>query len=133
MLPVLNVKRALLEWTRRRRAVAFRARIKADFEREAPPEAPKPQVRAMAGKYVLLYKYLENRYANTVVLTFAEIEDLLGFALPEQARLQQEWWAGAEGAEDKVAQPHYSDSWILASRTAVPNLSARTVVFERAA
>jgi hypothetical protein len=128
MLPVLNVKRALLEWTRRRKAVAFRARVKAEIERQAPAEAPKPQLRAMVGKYVLLYKYLENRYANTVVLTFAEIEDLLGFALPEQARLQQEWWAGADGH----AAPHYSDSWILASRTAVPNMSARTVVFERA-
>jgi hypothetical protein len=83
----------------------------------------------MSGKYVLLYKYLENRYADTVVLTFAEIEDLLGFALPEQARLHREWWTDAE---TKVAGSDYSDSWILASRTARPNLEARIVVFERA-
>ena len=51
--------------------------------------------RAMAGEYLLLYNYLENRYANTVVLTFAQIEDLLGFVLPEQARLHQEWWTNA--------------------------------------
>jgi len=81
----------------------------------------------MSGQYVLLYKYLENRYANTVVLTFAEIEDLLGFRLPDQARLHQEWWT------DAAAGPNYSDSWILASRTAKPNMLARTVVFERAA
>jgi hypothetical protein len=31
----------------------------------------------MPGEYELLYQYLENRYANTVVLTFAQIEDLL--------------------------------------------------------
>ena len=82
----------------------------------------------MSGTYLLLYKYLENRYADTVVLTFAEIEDLLGFALPDQARLHQEWWTHAEVNNG----PSYSDSWILASRTAVPNLMARTVVFERA-
>ena len=82
----------------------------------------------MSGTYVLLYKYLENRYADTVVLTFAEIEDLLGFALPEQARLHREWWTPA-GTD---AGSRYSDSWVLASRTAVPNLMARTVVFERA-
>jgi len=82
----------------------------------------------MSGTYLLLYKYLENRYADTVVLTFAEIEDLLGFALPDQARLHQEWWTHAE----VNGGPSYSDSWILASRTAVPNLIARTVVFERA-
>ena len=74
----------------------------------------------MSGRYALLYKYLENRYAGTVVLTFAEIEDLLGFALPEQARLKREWWTAVSAAE--AAGPNYSDSWILASRTAVPNL-----------
>ena len=84
----------------------------------------------MSGTYLLLYKYLENRYADTVVLTFAEIEDLLGFTLPDQARLHREWWTDAE---TKTAGPNYSDSWILASRTAMPNLLARTVVFQRAA
>ena len=84
----------------------------------------------MSGKYVLLYKYLENRYANMVVLTFAEIEDLLGFALPAQARLDRAWWTDADR---NAAEHNYSDSWKLASRTAVPNLLARTVAFERAA
>jgi hypothetical protein len=93
----------------------------------APP--PKPHGRVMSGQYLLLYKYLENRYANTVVLTFAEIEDLLGFDLPDQARLHQEWWTEAQ--KDAV-HSGYSDSWILASRTATPNMRAQTVVFERA-
>jgi hypothetical protein len=96
-----------------------------------PAREPAPlHGRVMAGQYLLLYRYLANRYANTVVLTFAEIEDLLGFALPDQARLHQEWWTDAE---THLPGPNYSDSWILASRTAVPNLMARTVVFERAA
>jgi hypothetical protein len=84
----------------------------------------------MSGRYLLLYKYLENRYANMVVLTFAEIEDLLGFALPDQARLRQEWWTDRHTTG---AGPHHSDSWVLASRTARPNLVAGTVAFERAA
>ncbi len=83
----------------------------------------------MSGKYLSLYTYLENRYANTVVLTFAEIEDLLGFTLPDQARHQREWWV--ENATN-APKPNYSDSWILASRTAMPNLLAQIVVFERA-
>ena len=53
----------------------------------------------MPGKYKSLYQYLENRYANTVVLTFAQIEDLLGFTLPDSARVHQEWWAN-EGSVD---------------------------------
>ena len=104
----------MLNWMKRRG-------LKARHEREADAEMAKPQGRAMSGQYLLLYKYLENRYANTVVLTFAEIEDLLGFALPDQARLQPEWWTDAD---KNVAGPNYSDSWILASRTAMPNLMA---------
>lgn len=95
---------------------------------EADAGAAKRQGRVMSGKYLSLYTYLENRYANTVVLTFSEIEDLLGFTLPDLARLQQEWWTNA----DPTARPCYSDSWILASRTAKPNMLAQTVVFERA-
>ena len=100
-----------------------RARATAD----AP--AAKRHTGDVSGTYASLYKYLENRYANTVVLTFAEIEDLLGFTLPDLARLHQEWWTNADPHTDR---PSYSDSWILASRTARPNLLAQTVVFERA-
>ena len=112
----------MLDWFKRRRSTAHR-------QSESDAEAAKPKGRAMSGRYLLLYKYLENRYADTVVLTFAEIEDLLGFALPDQARLHQAWWTDARA---NVAGPNYADSWILASRTAKPNLLARTVVFERA-
>jgi hypothetical protein len=83
----------------------------------------------MSGKYLSLYTYLLNRYANSVVLTFAEIEDLLGFSLPDLARLHQEWWTNAEHPIGD--RPSHSDSWLLASRTAKPNLRARTVVFDR--
>jgi hypothetical protein len=83
----------------------------------------------MPGKYKPLYQYLENRYANTVVLTFAQIEDLLGFTLPESARVHPTWWANDDLNDTR--HPH-SRSWTLASRTATPNLQAQIVVFERA-
>ena len=59
----------------------------------------------MSGKYRLLFRYLEERYAQTVVLTFGEIEDLLGFSLPDQARLSEGWWTDA--AEAHGSEPHY--------------------------
>ncbi|MBA2260907.1 MAG: hypothetical protein H0W18_18620 [Acidobacteria bacterium] len=31
-----------------------------------------------------------------MVLTFAQIEDLLGFTLPDSARVHQEWWANKD-------------------------------------
>jgi hypothetical protein len=78
--------------------------------------------------YRELHAYLNGRYADRVVLTFGEIEDLLGFALPDAARLRVTWWTDdtADGGESPQSQ-----AWTHASRTATPNLSARTVAFER--
>jgi hypothetical protein len=75
-----------------------------------------------------LHTYLNGRYADTVVLTFSEIEDLLGFALPEAARVRVEWWTDDTADGGDTPQSH---AWTHASRTAKPNLFARTVVFER--
>jgi hypothetical protein len=85
------------------------------------------RAEVVAGKYGVLYRYLEHRYADVVVLTFAQIEDLLGFSLPQLARTYQPWWtlgANVQGA------PH-ADAWTLAGRTANPNLQSRTVMFTR--
>lgn len=88
----------------------------------------KQKTMTVSAEYRSLHKYLDERYANTVVLTFAEIEDLLGFELPAVARLEQEWWLNADADGTPSAQ---SRSWTQASRTAKPNLLARNVVFER--
>ena len=77
----------------------------------------------------VLYEYLEHRYADVTVLTFAQIEDLLGFGLPQLARTYDAWWT--PGATNEEGTPH-ADAWTLAGRTATPNLQARTVTFERA-
>ena len=82
------------------------------------------------GKYRSFYKYLAERYADTVVLTFGQIEDLLGFALPASARVDAAWWTNAP---EDANEPRCSDAWTLADRTARPNLIARNVVFERIA
>lgn len=76
-------------------------------------------------EYRALYAYLEHRYASVVVLTFEQMEALLGFALPAPARTECEWWT------DVVDTRHYSAAWIGAGRTAAPNLAAGIVTFER--
>ena len=83
-----------------------------------------------AGIYGPLYQYLEHRYADTVVLTFGQMEDLLGFALPAPARTDSAWWTYRDG---DAASPHHSEAWSLAHRTATPNLPAGNVLFERIA
>jgi hypothetical protein len=104
-------------WWRRSAAVSERPTPVFSIER-SPPRAP-------AG-YVPLYTYLEHRYASTVVLTFEQIEALLGSPLPASAWTERDWWTGAADQTDR-----HSAAWTGAGRTATPNLSARTVTFER--
>ena len=109
----------MFEWFRRRTSPHLAALSQASIlgETASPP----------CGKYQPLHKYLKGRFATVVVLKMSEIEDLLGFSLPAHARADREWWT--------VADPHtpegdYSRAWTRASRTAEPNLTAGTVVFE---
>jgi hypothetical protein len=111
----------MLDWLKRRMSTA----------RTVPTPAPRVVHRHVSnkgGKYRLLYEYLEHRFANTVVLTFAQIEDLLGFALPDLARTDLAWWTITDGV---TAGATCSDAWTLAGRTAKANLAAQIVVFER--
>jgi hypothetical protein len=87
-----------------------------------------PSSRSSVWEYQPLYRYLENRFADTVVLTFEQVEALLGFPLPDLARLRPDWWASPEAG---VVTSSQSRSWIDASRTATPNLRAQIVKFER--
>jgi hypothetical protein len=87
------------------------------FDRQGP---------RVAARYESLYTYLEHRAASNVVLTFEQVESLLGFQLPQMALIESDWWmTGAPHAD------RHSEAWIVAERSATPNLMARTVSFER--
>jgi hypothetical protein len=88
-----------------------------------PPPVPRP---VAAGRDEGLYRYLHERYASSVVLTFAEIEALQGFPLAAGARADRAWWTNEPG-DTRRSQP----AWTRSGRTAVVNLGARTVLFER--
>jgi hypothetical protein len=91
-----------------------------------PPLRPKPP--AFRGAYSPLYAYLEHRYATTVVLTFLDIEALLGFPLPDAARSSNGWWTAPVVGGDR-----HTEAWSAAHRTATPNLAARHVAFDKVA
>ncbi len=80
------------------------------------------------GKYQLLQKHLLARFADRLVLTFLQIEDLVGFPLPSQARTEPSWWDNADAAGQGTGQ---SEAWTRAGRSASVNMSAQCVVFER--
>ena len=118
-LHVLHASMSLLEWIRRRRSTPVHHRATIPF--------PQEQSRSdVPREYRGLYTYLEHRYASVVVLTFEQIEALLGFALPAAARTDREWWADIADPQRQWA------AWTEAGRTAAPNLAARIITFERA-
>jgi hypothetical protein len=100
--------------------------------RQSPPHvnAAVVECRAMAklvsGEYRPLTTYLEHQHSARVVLSFIDLEALLGFPLPAVARSDGRWWAGTDMNDD-----HHAESWAAADRRATPNLLARTVAFER--
>ena len=109
--------------------------VRTWWRRAAPVSERQPAVFAVErstphvpAEYVSLYAYLEHRYASILVLTFDQMEALLGLALPTPACTEPDWWTGG------AVQTHpHSAAWVEAGRTATPNLPARTVTFERSA
>jgi hypothetical protein len=112
---VVLVTRAALRW-RTRRATQGRVVVGSLDQRQ-------PRI---AGEYSSLHAYLEHRFASNVVLTFEQIESLLEFALPQRASTEADWWTSDDPHAD-----HHSEAWTRAGRKATPNLSARTIAFER--
>lgn len=79
-------------------------------------------------EYRALHVYLRGRFAGLAVLTFNDIESLLGRSLPEQARKDAAWW---NAADLTAGEPRHALAWTLANRSATANLLAGTVAFER--
>jgi hypothetical protein len=95
-------------------------------ERRPPMFPAERHASRVPAEYRSLHAYLEHRHAAIVVLTFDQIEALLGVALPAPASTERDWWTDAA-----VRTNRHSEAWLGAGRTAAPNLSARTVTFER--
>ena len=116
----------MIDWTTLLESVGIRRPRHAPVAHRETTTFPAEQNPAhVPREYWGLYAYLERRYASAVVLTFAQIEALLGFALPTAARTERDWWMN-------IADPQrQSAAWIGAGRTAAPNLGAGIITFER--
>ncbi|MDP1618780.1 hypothetical protein [Phenylobacterium sp.] len=75
-------------------------------------------------KYKPLSDRLSQHEADDWSVSFAELEDVLGFPLPKAARDQNAWWLGGE-------KPHH-DTWKAQGwRVETVDRNAQTVVFRR--
>lgn len=63
------------------------------------------------GRYERLYKWLRTSSGPRISLTFEQIEEILGFGLPDTARKDAAWWAN-----EKTAQFRYNQrrAWLNA-------------------
>lgn len=68
-------------------------------------------------KYDALTRYLEDRTEPDVVVTFDELDQILG-GLPDSARQYSAWWA------NKVTSQSHARAWLNAGRVATPSFDA---------
>jgi hypothetical protein len=80
----------------------------------------------MASKYQPLEHFLRLRSDVRVRLSFAEIEQIVGFPLPRSARQYAPWWANVGGSHVQA------QSWLCAGwRTRDVDVAGGKVTFER--
>ena len=115
----------MLEWIKGRR-LARHEESEADAANAASAHT-EPSV--VCGRSGPLHKYLDGRYADAVVLTFGEIEDLIGFPLPELARQSYDWWTTPD---PDTARSPLRGFVATGQEDRSANLRALTVAFDRA-
>jgi hypothetical protein len=88
---------------------------------------------AKRGKYAPLHDFLVERFLLQSTekewkTTFQEVEGILGFRLPNSARIHRPWWAN----QAQAGGHSHALAWEMAGwRTAEVNLGAETLAFRR--
>ncbi len=78
-------------------------------------------------KYSPLRQYLASRQADEAPMTFADVERVLGFGLPNSARSYQAWWANESSGSHVQKQAWLHAGW----KTSRVDLSHEKLVFVR--
>jgi hypothetical protein len=77
-------------------------------------------------KYEPLTRFLQNQPGGEVRLSFAQIEQLIGFTLPDTAQREPDWWSNAPSGD--VA----ANAWLAAGfRSEDVDLAAGELTFRR--
>lgn len=88
-------------------------------------ERPAFPMECTNSKYKALSEFLYESWEKRIVLTYEQLEDILGFALPASAHtLPQSYWANTE-------YHTYAKSWLALGYKAKVNVASKSVMFER--
>lgn len=79
------------------------------------------------GKYSRLYAHLQNQGGQEWKTTFYEVERILGFELPDSARVHRPWWSNhIDGGHSQAL------AWQIAGwRVSAVDLEEESLVFQR--
>ena len=89
-----------------------------------PEYAAIRQKAAARGKYAPLHRHLAALTADSWRASFRQVEEILGFRLPDSARLYPAWWSNGTAHSHALA-------WVMAGFRVRPALDDGAVVFER--
>ena len=88
-------------------------------------ERPAFPAECSNSKYRALSEFLYESWKKRIELSYAELENVLGFKLPESAhKLPQSYWANTE-------YHTYAKSWLALGYKAKVNVASKSVMFER--
>ena len=82
---------------------------------------------AVRGKYAPLFRHLAALDARRWPATFRDVESILGFSLPNSARIHRPWWSNQASGGHSHALAWHAAGW----RTRAVDLAAEALVFER--
>lgn len=84
---------------------------------------------AARGKYAPLFRHLAALDVGSWRATFREVESILGFTLPNSARVHRPWWSNQADGGHSHALAWHAAGW----KTRAVDLTAEVLVFERMA
>jgi hypothetical protein len=79
------------------------------------------------GKYAPLFEYLQSLGGDVWDSSFSEIEDIIGFRLPNSARIHRPWWSNDTGAGHSQAMAWCVPGW----KATKVNLPTESITFVR--
>jgi Swt1-like HEPN len=95
---------------------------------EAAQQTASAETGTVSGKYRPLHAHLMRARTNELTMTFEEIENVLGIALPPSAYNHQAWWSNEDPTKTVLRGKR---SWLLAGFKAYPDMRLRRVTFRR--
>ena len=88
----------------------------------------KYQQMVLRGKYQRLYTYLRSLQVQEWRTSFREMETVIGFVLPQSARLHRPWWGNQRGGNGHS----HALAWSVAGwETAEVDMDSETLLFRR--